>query len=351
MAMVRWMGTMSASLLCLSLSACALTPPGSVHESGGQAPKEIKSTALTSFELSFDDTARVPTDPGAYAQHPPGFYELSLVGDDMGCECRATCALGGIDGDKVVNLCFQAGPAALEGLQQLIRDHDVAQVNGVYLTAGAVKGATLLKASYASGERIEARAEGGAELPGRYFRTEWFVDYFRDLAQSHGLEFCNPLIMYADPKANRTLPDATVTSFTMSCEHDPQDEPGSPWPAGHYSMMLQPDAAGVLCSLTFQRAGSSHMSQLEFVAAGSVMDDLRVLLAEKEIAKLNGYQRLLDASVTQLWLQNDFSSGASIDVNAQGQGSAVKPYVNYRDDWFIGFFSRLAGKAGRDYPD
>jgi hypothetical protein len=346
----RRKAVMRMAASCLILSACGFGTAGTTQDSGTSAPKTIRSTELVSAEIRFDDSGRTADDPETYAMHPPGFYQLSLKKSGQGAVYHAVCTRGSIDGETIIDLQFTADAAALAGLERLIRDKGVAAVNGIARTGTAVKGTTVLDAVYASGEEIHGSAEGGAGLPADFFQTDWFVDYFRRLAEENGREFCNPLIAYADAQSSRVLPEAEITGFDLSCEHSAEEEPGLSWPAGHYSMKLEKENGAVLCSLTYRKNAASQLQSTEFTASPDAFAQLKELMRERDTAMLNGYQRMEDTKVTQLWLQADFASGESVFATAQGLTSSVKPYVYYEDSWYLDFFQHLAEQQNTGFP-
>lgn len=331
----------------LALSACA---SGRVQDRSSSAPTSITSAELVSAEIAFDDSSRLTEDPREYAMHPPGFYHLSLKRNDHGAAYSAVCTLGSLDGEKIIDLQFEADASSLSDLEQLIRGKSVAGINGVSLAGTAVKGTTSFDAVYASGEEIHASAEGGAELPAGHFKTDWFVDWFRSEAERSGHEFCNPLIMYADPQVSRILPDSDLIAFSLSCRHAAGEQPDQSWPAGSYSMRIEKENGEISCSLGYQSSADDAMRFSRFILQQEAMADLKAMLKERDAAMLNGYQRIEDTSVTQLWLQADFASGESVFANAQGLASDVKPYVYYEDSWYLDFFRSLAAQYGSGFP-
>lgn len=348
----RILGVCTACGLCLF--GCA---SGGIQEHRSSASTAIASTELVSAEISFDDSGRRSEEPEEYAKHPPGFYQLSLKKSTQGAEYSAICKQGSPDGEKIIDLQFTADTAALVSLEQLIREKNVAAVNGMSRVGTAVKGTTEFDAVYASGEEIHASAEGGAELPTDSFQTDWFVDWFRSTAEAAGKEFCNPLIMYVDPAASRNLPDADIVLFDLSCRHSLAEEPDSAWQAGYYSMRMGSIDGSLQCVLGYQPEGAERMSFRSVSVSESSMAALKALLQERQTAMLNGYRRIEDTSLTQLRLQIDFADGRCITANAQGLSSAVKPYIYYEDSWYLDFFRHLAaadsadGAGGTGFPE
>lgn len=157
---------------------------GSYDYSNPKAPKTIVSTEITSFEYTFVTDVLNQW----YSRNIP--YRrctFSLVREEDGARCIGS---GYSDSDASFDFAFLAPLAALDDLQALVHEHNLAQVNGINKGAIAIPEeflATRLKVRYASGETISASDNSGPILNGA--NDTDIYDFFMTLAQELDSDF------------------------------------------------------------------------------------------------------------------------------------------------------------------
>ena len=121
------------------------------------APKEIASTELASFSLSFRNYG------GSYgldSRWPSGSYDWELKKQEDGSYRMDFRVMG----DSYVALDYSGAVSAeyAEGLAKLLTDLGVVGYNGYYMTNSVSKPGYSLYATYSSGEKLSVRASGDA---------------------------------------------------------------------------------------------------------------------------------------------------------------------------------------------
>lgn len=168
----------------LLLSSCAgkemmkyeEMPGGRRDRTREDAPKTVESKDIERFECEFTYGKR---DREGYT-----YCSFKLERMEEGASCRMT---GYDDLHIVFDLDFQLPRQALEELQKVVEEYDLARYNGRdRFTSGLPEmlGTSLLVV-YKSGERIYAYDNASSVLD---YRAEIAIhDFFRDLAKENGL--------------------------------------------------------------------------------------------------------------------------------------------------------------------
>lgn len=128
-----------------------------IRDLSKDAPKEIASTEIESFSLSFKNRY------GSYGldeRWPSGSYGWELEKQEDGSYQMDFRVMG----DSYVALDFSAGVSAdyAEGLAKLLTEKGVVAYNGYYMTNSVSKPGYSLYVTYASGEKLTVRASGDA---------------------------------------------------------------------------------------------------------------------------------------------------------------------------------------------
>ena len=147
------------------------------------SPVVISSRDISSFQLRFE-FGDAHWDDGLRVKYPSGNYDFRLEKRSDGAQCHVEY---GTEADtRTVD--FATDESALSRLDELLKAHDVAQIDGHAKYNSALGDNMRLDVLYESGEKIFAIGEGGASvLPdSRYYQPEWFIDFFRALAHEHG---------------------------------------------------------------------------------------------------------------------------------------------------------------------
>ena len=161
-----------------------------VEEDGGTrdnsvrhtSPVVISSTEISSFRLRFQFSVDYD-EPALRERYPWGWYDFRLerTGDSALCHLEYWR-----DGGQSRKADFPVKGDALARLDALLKEHDVAQIDGHSMWNSALGDFMNLEVNYESGEQIYASGEGGGVKPdARYYREEWFIDFFRALGREY----------------------------------------------------------------------------------------------------------------------------------------------------------------------
>ena len=154
------------------------------HSARHVSPVVIASRALSSFRLRFE-FGDPHWDDGLHVKYPPGRYDLRLEKIEGGATCHLEYWT---EGGPARKADFPVKGDALARLDALLKEHDVAQIDGHAKYNSALGGNMCLDVLYESGEKIFAIGEGGADVVPdmRYYQEEWFIDFFRALGHEYG---------------------------------------------------------------------------------------------------------------------------------------------------------------------
>jgi hypothetical protein len=109
-------------------------------------------------------------------------------------ECHLEYGAEGRPGRKAD---FPVDAEALARLDRLLKAHDVAHIDGHSLYNSALGDDMSMEVRYESGETIRADGQGGDVKPDpRYYREEWFIDFFRALGREYGRDTLGPALTY-----------------------------------------------------------------------------------------------------------------------------------------------------------
>lgn len=175
---------------------------GTTDNSDPHAPKTIVSTELTRFYAAFLSKNAVDAQLA-----PVGKCVLEMRAEADSALVMVACE------DMGISLHFTVDKAALNDLQALIQEHDLAAINGHSKRNTALGTYLDLTVEYASGERIHAYAEGGASTaPPGHWNPAAFAAFFQRLSESNGYGFYPvdrlllwdiPLLVMVDGKVYR----------------------------------------------------------------------------------------------------------------------------------------------------
>lgn len=191
--MKAWIiGVLASILLGVAAGApVCFAADADVEEDGGTrgnsvrhtSPVVISSTEISSFRLRFQFSVDYD-EPALRERYPWGWYDFRLerTGDSALCHLEYWR-----DGGQSRKADFSVKGDALARLDALLKEHDVAQIDGHSLWNSALGDDMSLEVCYVSGERICADGRGGDVKPdARYYREEWFIDFFRALGREYG---------------------------------------------------------------------------------------------------------------------------------------------------------------------
>ena len=135
----------------------ALEAEKEIKDLSRDAPKEIASTELASFSLSFRNYG------GSYgldSRWPSGSYDWELKKQEDGSYRMDFRVMG--DSYVALNYSETVSGDYAEGLAKLLTDLGVVGFNGYYKTNSVSKPGYSLYVTYVSGERLSVRASGDA---------------------------------------------------------------------------------------------------------------------------------------------------------------------------------------------
>ena len=142
-------------------------------------PVEIHSTEIDVFNFrcsyfaSFDDAEKARWYPG-------GDYCFHLIRMSKGARCRIEFHSYGDNREEE----FDADTFALTRLDTLLKERDVAQLDGYSVHSPGAANHMDLLVQYVGGERIAAT--GLPPHDNQYYNAEWFIDFFRSLSGAFG---------------------------------------------------------------------------------------------------------------------------------------------------------------------
>ena len=323
---------------------------------GRVAPVPIASRDILVFSASFPHETRpgVPSR-GAYTVEvedgiPRGWYTLELRREAAGeagrfslsCDSRRG---GGTPEHQAAGPC---PAAAFTALQEVIEAHGTAKLNGYYSHNTALGEGFSLNITYASGERLEAQAEGGAAvMPDAGLPIGEFVEFSRGLVAQTGQSFatCLPCV--------GPLTGLRVEVAFATAEQGPAQGEDTFLP-GHYRMTLYSEegshrARAAVSYAPFAGVGHGWVTLWQAVIPASALDDARAFVEGRQLARLNGYRSTwgpgvpLEASFT---LHGEYANGAELDAHASGPATALPAPAWWDARWAWDFFRELARKHG-----
>ena len=115
--------------------------------------------------------------------YPIGDYCFHLIRTSKGARCRIEFHSYSDNREDV----FDADAFALTRLDQLLKEHDVAQLDGYSVHSFGAANHMDLLVQYAGGEQIAATGLPPNNPPfNQYYNEEWFIDFFRNLSGAFG---------------------------------------------------------------------------------------------------------------------------------------------------------------------
>ena len=158
------------------------------------SPVAISSTDISSFRLRFQYSMDYGAEDELRGRYPSGWYDLRLEKSENGADCHLEYWAEGRPGRKAD---FPVDAEALARLDRLLKAHDVARIDGHSLYNSALGDDMSMEVRYESGETIRADGQGGDVKPdARYYREEWFIDFFRALGREYGRDTLGPALKY-----------------------------------------------------------------------------------------------------------------------------------------------------------
>ena len=158
------------------------------------SPVAISSTDISSFRLRFQYSMEYGAEDELRGRYPSGWYDLRLEKSENGADCHLEYWAEGRPGRKAD---FPVSAVALARLDRLLKAHDVARIDGHSLYNSALGDDMSMEVRYESGETIRADGQGGDVKPDpRYYREEWFIDFFRALGREYGRDTLGPALTY-----------------------------------------------------------------------------------------------------------------------------------------------------------
>ncbi len=171
-----------------------------VEEDGGTrdtsvrhtSPVVISSTEIASFKLRFEFNKDFDEEDEGRGRYPSGWYDLRLEKTENGADCHLEYWTQSEPRRKAD---FPVKADALSRLDALLKEHDVAQIDGHSMWNSALGDFMNLEVRYESGEQIDASGEGGGVKPDpKYYQEEWFIDFFRALGCEYGHDTLGPAL-------------------------------------------------------------------------------------------------------------------------------------------------------------
>ncbi len=156
------------------------------------SPVVISSTEISSFRLRFEYSRDYNDEDELRGRYPSGWYDLRLEKNENGANCHLEYWTRSEPSRKAD---FPVNGDALARLDALLKEHDVAQIDGHSLYNSALGDDMSMEVRYESGETIRADGQGGGVKPDpQYYQEEWFIDFFRALGREYGHDVLGPAL-------------------------------------------------------------------------------------------------------------------------------------------------------------
>ena len=143
-------------------------------------PVEISSTEIEVFNLRCSYFSPPYDNEEKMKWYPAGDYSFHLIRTSKGARCRIEFHSYSDNREEE----FDADTFALTRLDRLLKERDVAQLDGYSVHSPGAANHMDLLVQYAGGERIAAT--GLPPQNNKYFNEEWFIDFFRNLSGAFG---------------------------------------------------------------------------------------------------------------------------------------------------------------------
>ena len=181
------------------------------------SPVAISSKDISSFRLRFQYSMSYGEEDELRGRYPSGWYDLRLEKSETGADCHLEYWT---DGKMSRKADFPVDAEALARLDRLLKEHDVAQIDGHSLYNSALGDDMSLEVRYESGETIRADGQGGDVKPdARYYQEEWFIDFFRTLGRGYGHDTLGPAMKYCSYERGGGKPGGFLM-MTISAQKD-----------------------------------------------------------------------------------------------------------------------------------
>ena len=143
-------------------------------------PVEISSTEIDVFNLRCSYYAPPYDNEEKMKWYPAGDYCFHLIRTSKGARCRIEFHSYSDNREEE----FDADTFALTRLDRLLKERDVAQLDGYSVHSPEAANHMDLLVQYRGGEHITAT--GLPPQNNEYFNEEWFIDFFRNLSGAFG---------------------------------------------------------------------------------------------------------------------------------------------------------------------
>ena len=143
-------------------------------------PVEISSTEIEVFNLRCSYFSPPYDNEEKMKWYPAGDYCFHLIRTSKGARCRIEFHSYSDNREEE----FDADTFALTRLDRLLKERDVAQLDGYSVHSPGAANHMDLLVQYTGGERIAAT--GIPPQNNQYFNEEWFIDFFRNLSGAFG---------------------------------------------------------------------------------------------------------------------------------------------------------------------
>ena len=145
-------------------------------------PVEIISTEIDVFNFRFSYFV-LPDKEGKAKWYPSGDYCFHLIRTSKGARCRIEYHSYSDNREEE----FDADAFALTRLDTLLKERDVAQLDGYSVHSPGAANHMDMLVQYVGGEQIAATGIPPYEPPYKqYYNAEWFMDFFRNLSGAFG---------------------------------------------------------------------------------------------------------------------------------------------------------------------
>ncbi|MCR5267114.1 MAG: hypothetical protein K6E16_01165 [Lachnospiraceae bacterium] len=325
-------------LLCAMLPLCSgcnesieevdmdLITDGEEVECGGvsdnsdpNASKTIQSDKLQSFYLKFeaDMPISVPiTEDTRAAVYPSGMYEFSMAKEKGRVLVHADFAGEVFD--------FDAEEEALKRFDKVLKENNVAAMNGHSQRNSALGTYIDLNAVYEDGESITVYAEGGASVIPNYWDDSIYVGFFDGLMEEcTGTSIAGTLVEdMSDPDAPKEFTSTKIHEIYVEFNTDVSPSRRGGYPYGRYRLQLRRDGLAYTYIDKNCALWRDFDVVMQFDAGDEDFKAFQDWITERNLQAANGWDKksTVDPSLS-LQFHIYYESGETLSIEAQGESA------------------------------
>ncbi len=317
---------------------------GMADLSDPNAKKTITSDDLVSFSLNMEESLIMYVDDpnGKYAAvaYPEGIYDLSIEKENDTVHVVADFAGNPYE--------FDADENALAKVNRMLKDHDVASMNGHSKADSALGSFIDLNARYADDETITIHAEGGASTIPYGWDSSIYVETFDALLKEYtGESFAETLVEdNSDISAPTSFSSDEIGEIYIEVSTDPMPLNRDGFPYGDYRIQYRDGGVPYTGIDTNAAVWRDNGAIASFDIDDEDMKLIKDWIASHDLAALNGWdQSSLVDSIHQVEMAVYYTDDETFSITASGKAAMPKQWDTTE---CLKLFQQIAEKHGED---